>query len=311
MLPLYEGQPCCCPSPSKNMKILKILFLIIMIAFGIFSVGCFLYPTVSNMINERYNESKINEYNSNVNTSSDSEIQAELRKAAQYNRIIAADYFSEEPEKYEAVLNEYFDILDIDGGIMGTVEIPSIHVRLPIYHGESEDVLKKGAAHLEKTSFPIGGSDTRACISAHSGYPAQKFFDDIDELETDDIIYINVLNQELTYKVCDREVVEPDEIEKLKVEKGRDLLTLITCYPYGINSHRLLVHAQRVQDIEKTATADEIQIHSNTKRMPVIPIAGVVIAVGAISLIIGFTIIHKKRKCNKVKLKQEGINNHA
>ena len=102
MLPLYEGQPCCCPSPSKNMKILKILFLIIMIAFGIFSVGCFLYPTVSNMINERYNESKINEYNSNVNTSSDSEIQAELRKAAQYNRIIAADYFSEEPEKYES-----------------------------------------------------------------------------------------------------------------------------------------------------------------------------------------------------------------
>lgn len=169
-----------------------------MIAFGIFSVGCFLYPTVSNMINERYNESKINEYNSNVNTSSDSEIQAELRKAAQYNRIIAADYFSEEPEKYEAVLNEYFDILDIDGGIMGTVEIPSIHVRLPIYHGESEDVLKKGVAHLEKTSFPIGGADTRACISAHSGYPAQKFFDDIDELETDDIIYINVLNQELT-----------------------------------------------------------------------------------------------------------------
>ena len=290
------------------MKILKILFLIIMIAFGIFSVGCFLYPTVSNMINERYNESKINEYNSNVNTSSDSEIQAELRKAAQYNRIIAADYFSEEPEKYEAVLNEYFDILDIDGGIMGTVEIPSIHVRLPIYHGESEDVLKKGVAHLEKTSFPIGGADTRACISAHSGYPAQKFFDDIDELISDDIIYIRILNQKLTYKVFDKEVVEPDDITKLKVEHGKELLTLITCYPYGINSHRLLVHAKRVYTSGNAATADEIQIHTNTKRMSAIPIIGAVIALSVISFSIGI-VIHKRRKCDKSKHRQEGIKN--
>lgn len=299
-----------CPSPSKIMKILKIIFLIIMIAFGIFSISCFLYPTVSNMINEHYNESKINDYNSNVNTSSDSEIQAKLLKAKQYNNIIAADYFNNDSKEYETVLNEYFEILNIDDGVMGTIEIPSINVKLPIYHGESEDVLKKGAAHLEKTSFPICGMDTRACISAHSGYPSQKFFDDIDELEADDVIYVSVLNKNLTYKVCDKEVVEPDEIEKLKVEKGRDLLTLITCYPYGINSHRLLVHAQRVQDNEKTVTADKIQLHSHSKRTSVIPIAGVIVAVTAIFLTVGL-LIHKKRKRDKRTLRQKGGDNHA
>ncbi|MEE1262583.1 class C sortase [Ruminococcus sp.] len=290
------------------MKILKILFFIAMIAFGLFSVGCFLYPTISNQINEHYNESTINEYNRNVNTSSYSEIHAELQMAAQYNKVIATDFFDGGNEEYEKILNDYFDILDVDGGIMGTIEIPSIKVKLPVYHGESEDVLKKGAAHLEKTSFPIGGIDTRACVSAHSGYPSQKFFDDIDELISDDIIYIRILNQKLTYKVFDKEVVEPDDITKLKVEHGKELLTLITCYPYGINSHRLLVHAKRVYTSGNAATADEIQIHTNTKRMSAIPIIGAVIALSVISFSIGI-VIHKRRKCDKSKHRQEGIKN--
>lgn len=279
-----------------------------MIAFGLFSVGCFLYPTISNQINEHYNESTINEYNRNVNTSSDSEIHAELQMAAQYNKVIATDFFDGGNEEYEKILNDYFDILDVDDGIMGTIEIPSIKVKLPVYHGESEDVLKKGAAHLEKTSFPIGGIDTRACVSAHSGYPSQKFFDDIDELISDDIIYIRILNQKLTYKVFDKEVVEPDDITKLKVEHGKELLTLITCYPYGINSHRLLVHAKRVYTSGNAATADEIQIHTNTKRMSAIPIIGAVIALSVISFSIGI-VIHKRRKCDKSKHRQEGIKN--
>ena len=296
------------PHPLEFMKILKTLFFITMIAFGVFSLGCFLYPAISNQINEHYNESTINEYNRNVNTSSDSEIHAELQKAAQYNKVIAADFFDGGNEEYEKILNDYFDILDVDDGIMGTIEIPSIKVKLPVYHGESEDVLKKGAAHLEKTSFPIGGIDTRACVSAHSGYPSQKFFDDIDELISDDIIYIRILNQKLTYKVFDKEVVEPDDITKLKVEHGKELLILITCYPYGINSHRLLVHAKRVYTSGNAAMADEIQIHTNTKRTPVIPIIGAVIAVSAISFSIGI-VIHKRRKCDKSKHRQEGIKN--
>ncbi|MBQ2427495.1 MAG: class C sortase, partial [Ruminococcus sp.] len=113
-------------------------------------------------------------------------------------------------------------------------------------HGESDDVLTKGAAHLEHTSFPIGGENTHACISAHSGYPTQKFFDDIDELENGDEIYIYVLNRTMKYTVTDKDVVEPDDSSKLEVVQGKDLLTLVTCTPYGINSHRLLIHAERV-----------------------------------------------------------------
>ena len=145
-----------------------------------------------------------------------------------------------------SILSHYDEILDFDGGVMGYVEIPSIHVRLPIYHGESDDVLTKGAAHLEHTSFPIGGENTHACISAHSGYPTQKFFDDIDELENGDEIYIYVLNRTMKYTVTDKDVVEPDDSSKLEVVQGKDLLTLVTCTPYGINSHRLLIHAERV-----------------------------------------------------------------
>ncbi len=279
----------------KSMKIIKKLFFVMMIALGIFSVGCFIFPSVSNLINEYYNESRINEYNSNVSTSSNRKIQAELSKAKQYNQMIATDYFSDSNNEYEKVLNEYFDILDIDNGIMGTIEIPSINVKLPIYHGESEDVLKKGAAHLEKSSFPIGGTDTRACVSAHSGYPTQKFFDDIDELVLDDVIYIRILNQTLKYIVCGTEVIEPNDITKLKVEKGRDLLTLITCYPYGINSHRLLVHAERVQDEGMITTADEIHIHANSKRIPVVPIVGAVVASAVIFALVKAILYLKKK----------------
>lgn len=145
-----------------------------------------------------------------------------------------------------SILSHYDEILDFDGGVMGYVEIPSIHVRLPIYHGESDDVLTKGAAHLEHTSFPIGGENTHACISAHSGYPTQKFFDDIDEMKSGDEIYIYVLNRTMKYTVTDKDVVEPDDSSKLEVVQGKDLLTLVTCTPYGINSHRLLIHAERV-----------------------------------------------------------------
>lgn len=279
----------------KSMKIIKKLFFVMMIALGIFSVGCFIFPSVSNLINEYCNESRINEYNSNVSTSSNRKIQAELSKAKQYNQMIATDYFSDSNDEYEKVLNEYFDILDIDNGIMGTIEIPSVNVKLPIYHGESEDVLKKGAAHLEKSSFPIGGTDTRACVSAHSGYPTQKFFDDIDELVLDDVIYIRILNQTLKYIVCGTEVIEPNDITKLKVEKGRDLLTLITCYPYGINSHRLLVHAERVQDEGMITTADEIHIHANSKRIPVVSIVGAVVASAVIFALVK-ALLHLKKK---------------
>ncbi len=212
----------------------------------------FLYPAISNAVNEHYNESRIDEYNNNVDSISRAEINQYFSLAEKYNTALATDVSDGSHDV--SVLSQYESILDLDDGVMGYVEIPSISVRLPVYHGESEDVLTKGAAHLEHTSFPIGGENTHACISAHCGFPSQKFFDDIDELKEGDEIFVSVLDRTLKYAVTGTDVVDPDDSEKLEIVKNKDMLTLVTCYPYGINSHRLLVHAERVP--YEAATAD-------------------------------------------------------
>ena len=242
------------------MKKLKPLFVILTAALILFSAVCFLYPAISNAINEQYNESRIDDYNNNVDSISQEDLDDYFSVAEKYNNALAADVSTDDSKL--SILSHYDEILDLDDGVMGYVEIPSINVRLPIYHGESEDVLTKGAAHLEHTSFPIGGESTHVCISAHCGYPTQKFFDDIDELENGDEIYIYVLDRTLKYTVTGTDVVEPDDSSKLEVVQGKDLLTLVTCTPYGVNSHRLLVHAERAPfeaaTSDSAATVSEI-----------------------------------------------------
>ena len=166
------------------MKKLKPLFIILTAVLILFSAVCFLYPAISNAINEQCNKSRIEEYNNNVDSVSQEELDDYFSVAEKYNEALATDVSTD--NQMVSILSHYDEILDFDGGVMGYVEIPSIHVRLPIFHGESDDVLSKGAAHLEHTSFPIGGENTHACISAHSGYPTQKFFDDIDEMKSGD-----------------------------------------------------------------------------------------------------------------------------
>ena len=244
------------------MKKLKPLFVILTAALILFSAVCFLYPAISNAINEQYNESRIDDYNNNVDSISQEDLDDYFSVAKKYNNALAADVSTDDSKL--SILSHYDEILDLDDGVMGYVEIPSINVRLPIYHGESEDVLTKGAAHLEHTSFPIGGESTHVCISAHCGYPTQKFFDDIDELENGDEIYIYVLDRTLKYTVTGTDVVEPDDSSKLEVVQGKDLLTLVTCTPYGVNSHRLLVHAERAPF--EAATSDSAATVSQVTR---------------------------------------------
>lgn len=244
------------------MKKLKPLFVILTAALILFSAVCFLYPAISNAINEQYNESRIDDYNNNVDSISQEDLDDYFSVAEKYNNALAADVSTDDSKL--SILSHYDEILDLDDGVMGYVEIPSINVRLPIYHGESEDILEKGAAHLEHTSFPIGGESTHACISAHCGYPTQKFFDDIDELENGDEIYIYVLDRTLKYSVIGTDVVEPDDSSKLEVVQDKDLLTLVTCTPYGVNSHRLLVHAERAPF--EAATSDSAATVSQVTR---------------------------------------------
>ena len=244
------------------MKKLKPLFAILTAALILFSAVCFLYPAISNAINEQYNESRIDDYNNNVDSISQEDLDDYFSVAEKYNNALAADVSTDDSKL--SILSHYDEILDLDNGVMGYVEIPSINVRLPVYHGESEDILEKGTAHLEHTSFPIGGESTHVCISAHCGYPTQKFFDDIDELENGDEIYIYVLDRTLKYTVTGTDVVEPDDSSKLEVVQGKDLLTLVTCTPYGVNSHRLLVHAERAPF--EAATSDSAATVSQVTR---------------------------------------------
>lgn len=283
----------------------KIIFIVLTTAMGIFSLCCFLYPSVSNYINEQFNNSTINKYNNNVKSVSQEQINSLLRKAEQYNQAIATEYFDGNNTDYEEILNDYNNILNINNGLIGYIEIPSISVKLPIYHGESEKVLKKGAAHMEQTSFPIGGQNTHACISAHSGYPTQKFFDDIDELVPNEIINIKILNTTYIYKVYNKEVIEPDDVKKLSVVQGQEILTLVTCYPYGINSHRLLVHAS-FEGTEAPAHAmpNESQIRSGSKTNFTVPITCAIIVSTAVFSVAGVILYLKRKRADNSKFKR-------
>jgi sortase A len=176
--------------------------------------------------------------------------ESEWEKAQSYNDallpMILPDSFAV-AEATEEEDEEYMSCLDLTGdGMMGTVEIPKIRITLPIYHTTNEEVLEKAAGHLEGSSLPVGGESTHAVISAHRGLPSASLFTDLDKLEVGDHFLINVLDDTLCYEVDQIEVVEPEDTSSLAVEEGEDLVTLLTCTPYGVNSQRLLVRGHRV-----------------------------------------------------------------
>lgn len=148
-----------------------------------------------------------------------------------------------------------------EDGVMGSLEIPKIHVYLPIYHGTSAESLRRGVGHLEGSSFPIGGESTHSILTGHRGLPQAELFTDLDQLEEGDVFYIHILEETLAYEIYEIETVEPENVESLTIQEGRDLVTLVTCTPYGINSHRMLVHAQRIpyEEAEEYDSAQAVQ----------------------------------------------------
>lgn len=248
-------------------KIMKSkIFFIVLGVLAVVGIGFIVYPDIADYINSKNNETVISNYNTNTQTMSDEEINSELAKAQNYNELLAKSALNdEEKDEYNAAMSEYENILNYND-IMCTIEIPRITVDLPVYHDSTnrEEKLKKGCVHLANTSLPVGGASTHAVISAHSGYPEQVFFDELDKLEIGDTFKINVLNKTLTYKVCEINIVDPDDSSKLEIENGKDYVTLVTCYPYSINTHRLCVRGERVEDtITDTATADEVISNDN------------------------------------------------
>ena len=226
----------------------KNLSTIILVLVFFVGLSVLLYPSVSNFVNERTQTRAVASYDKSVAEMGETDYTAYFEAADEYNKALeekpSAFY---EPEE----IPDYDTILDVTGtGIMGYVSIGKIGVKLPIYHGTAEGVLQEAAGHLQGTSFPVGGESTHAVLSAHRGLPSAKLFTDLDKIEVGDTFTINILDRVLTYEVDDISIVLPDEVDKLQIEPGQDYVTLMTCTPYGINTHRLLVRGHRVDTVE-------------------------------------------------------------
>ena len=232
---------------NKAIKEKVIIFLfILMIVVGL---GIILFPLISNQVNEIHYQEVIGTYDDTVTQKTEIENDQMLIKAREYNSSLSStkivDVFQ---NPVQTNSSEYLSILNVDdNGMMGYISIPKIDVRIPIYHGTSSDILQKGVGHLEGSSLPVGGESTHAILSAHRGLPSSRLFTDLDQLKEGDIFYIYVLDEVLAYQVDQVLVTEPSETEALKIVDGKDYITLVTCTPYAVNTHRLLVRGERIE----------------------------------------------------------------
>lgn len=231
-----------------------------------------LYPLVSDLWNETRQSRAIADYTQAVAAMDDQSYRQLLRDAQAYNAELL-----DHPDRFyptEEEISRYEGLLNVAGsGVMGYVEIPSIQVLLPIYHGVDEAVLQTAIGHIEGTSLPVGGESNHCVISGHRGLPSAKLFTDLDQLDLGDTFRLRILDEVLTYEVDQIRIVEPDDLSLLEIEPGEDLCTLVTCTPYGVNSHRLLVRGRRV--VEGSAS-DQIRITADAVQIDTLVVASVV-----------------------------------
>ena len=235
-------------------KRLSTIFIIIVFFAGL---SMLLYPTVSDYINSLNHRNAISEYTSTVESLDAEERERLLAAAIEYNEWLAA----KGPVSLVHLSNDekalYNSLLNISGnGIMGYIEIPSINVSLPIYHGTEETILQIGVGHLEASSLPVGGESSHSVLSGHRGLPSAKLFTNIDRLVEGNIFTIHILGETFTYEVDQIEIVLPNELNTLTIENGQDYCTLVTCTPYGINTHRLLVRGHRIENLPDNVDAE-------------------------------------------------------
>lgn len=240
-------------------KHLSTILLVLILLIGL---SLLLYPTVSNWWNQLHTTQVISGYEAVMTNMSDEDYTYLFDAALAYNQALRLQEF---PLMYYDRVEGYQQLLNIgDTGIMGYINIPKIDVQLPIYHGTSEGVLQVAVGHLQGSSLPTGGESTHCALSAHRGLPSARLFTDLDKLEIGDTFTLSVIDRLLTYQVDQILIVEPADVEPLYVVEGEDYCTLVTCTPYGVNSHRILVRGTRIEN-EETApivrvTADAAQI---------------------------------------------------
>lgn len=220
-----------------------------------------LYPTVSNYYNAVHQTRAIQQYSQEVDQMQAERNRQNLEAAREYNdRLAKEGQFA----AYRNMSDSYRNQLYSETGVMCYLEIPAIGVTLPIRHSTSDEVLNVAIGHLEWSSLPVGGESTHCVLSGHRGLPSARLFTDLDQLKEGDYFMLNILDETLTYEVDQIRIVEPEEVDKLTIIEGRDLCTLVTCTPYGVNSHRLLVRGHRVDNLEEAVTvrvaADAVEV---------------------------------------------------
>lgn len=269
-------------------KHISTIFIILIFLVGL---GFISYPTVSNLWNQAHQSRAIATYSKQVEKLDDSENKKMLKAARKYNKSLLkkSDHWKlskKDKKKYES-------LLDVSGtGIMGYIEVPKIDCSLPIYHGTDEGALQIAIGHLEGSSLPVGGKSTHCVLSGHRGLPSARLFTDLDQMEEGDTFILNILGHKLAYEVDQIKVVLPEKMSDLEIQEGKDLCTLVTCTPYGINTHRLLVRGHRVKYVE-TKVQEQKEV-SKPKTDTRLVIAGA--AVGAVVLFIIIFAVRRRRK---------------
>ena len=231
-------------------------------ACGVVALGLLLYPLVGELLSEKYHSDVETTYTAAIEGTDDTELTAQRQAAEQYNAMLANATISEGGA--DAPPLAYTEQLTV-GGVMCYVDIPKINVYLPVQHGTEADTLEKSVGHVVGTSLPVGGENTHAVLSAHSGMASSKLFSDIDQLEKGDVFYIHVLGEVLAYEVDAINTVLPTDTSLLQIEDGKDYVTLVTCTPFGVNTHRLLVRGHRVPYTpeQETTAAEEKPVASS------------------------------------------------
>lgn len=278
----------------KKKWMSRLMTLLIVVVF-VTGLSFLLYPTVSNLWNQAHQSRAIATYTEQVEKLDDSSNKEMLKAARKYNKELLkkADHWKlskKDKKKYES-------LLDVSGtGIMGYIEIPKIDCSLPVYHGTDEGALQIAIGHLEGSSLPVGGKSSHCVLSGHRGLPSARLFTDLDQMEEGDTFILNILGHKLAYEVDQIKVVLPEEMSDLEIQEGKDLCTLVTCTPYGINTHRLLVRGHRVKYVE-TKVQEQKEV-SKPKTDTRLVIAGA--AVGAVVLfIIIFAVRHRRKHRNQ------------
>jgi len=225
-------------------------------ACGVVALGLLLYPLVGELLSEKYHSDVETAYTAAIEDTDDAELTAQREAAEQYNAMLSGATITEGGASAPPLA--YAQQLTV-GGVMAYVDIPKINVYLPVQHGTEADTLEKSIGHVVGTSLPVGGSSTHAVLSAHSGMASSKLFSDIDQLAEGDTFYIHVLGDTLAYKVDTIHTVLPTDTSLLQIEDGKDLVTLVTCTPFGVNTHRLLVRGHRIPYTPEQATAAAVE----------------------------------------------------